>query len=238
LRTNCCEIASPNPVPPYSRVVLASAWAKALEQARLLLGLMPRPLSSTVKRSAQLAVVFFIVRCAGRFDAQFNVAARGELQRIADQVDQYLAQTQRIAQQLRRQLGRGPDHQLQPAFGGTPGEQVADLVQRVGRSKGRASSSSLPDSIFEKSNTSSMMLQQALTSAADLAEVVQRLRRQFEVRAQAGEAEDGVHRRADLMADVGQEFALGTGGRFGVGARLLDHAHRPRFLIRGDERLL
>jgi hypothetical protein len=58
------------------------------------------------------------------------------------------------------------------------------------------------------------------------------------VRAQAGEAEDGVHRGADLVADIGQEVALGAGGRFGVGARLFQHAHRACLLEGRDERLL
>ena len=56
-----------------------------------------------------------------------------------------------------------------------------------------------------------------------------------------GHADDGVHRRADLVADVGQELALGLVGRLGdllgllellllpadPGARASDPAHRP-----------
>ena len=38
---------------------------------------------------------------------------------------------------------------------------------------------------------------------------------------QIGEAEDGVHRRADFVAHVGQECALGPVGRLGSGSRLV-----------------
>jgi hypothetical protein len=166
------------------------------------------------------------------------VAARGELERVADQVDQDLAQPQRIAQQVGRHVGRRPQHQFQAALGGAPREQVGDLVQRVGQVERQGFQFQLAR--FDLGEVQHVVddLQQALAGAADLAEVVQRLRRQVEVRAQAGEAEDGVHRGADLVADIGQEVALGAGGRFGVGARLFQHAHRVRFLEGRDERLL
>ena len=38
---------------------------------------------------------------------------------------------------------------------------------------------------------------------------------QRRVQGQLGHAEDGVHRRADLVADVGQELVLGAVGRLG-----------------------
>ena len=41
------------------------------------------------------------------------------------------------------------------------------------------------------------------------------------VEQQAGHADDGVHRRADLVAHVRQERALGLVGRLGRGARFL-----------------
>jgi hypothetical protein len=45
---------------------------------------------------------------------------------------------------------------------------------------------------------------------------------------EVGEADDGIHRRADFMAHVGQEGALGAVGRFGL---VLGAAQFPRAFI-------
>ena len=49
--TNCCEIASPNPVPPKRRVVDASTCVKASSTVASLSAGIPIPVSSTRKRS-------------------------------------------------------------------------------------------------------------------------------------------------------------------------------------------
>ena len=45
------QIASPSPVPPYSRVVDASAWLKAWNSRVWASGSMPMPVSRTSKRT-------------------------------------------------------------------------------------------------------------------------------------------------------------------------------------------
>ncbi|OFA07223.1 hypothetical protein DUGA2_05550 [Duganella sp. HH101] len=210
---------------------------EGLEQAGLLL--VADPQAAVLDDEAQPDVAVAGHRgLVVALDPQFDVAARGELECVADQVDQDLAQAQRVAQQVGRHVRRRPDHQFQSALRGPPREQVGQLAQGVGQVEGQRLQFQLAR--FDLGEVQHVVddLQQALAGAADLAEVVQRLRRQVQMRAQACEAEDGVHRRADFVADVGQEVALGAGGRFGVGARLLQQPQRARLLVGRDEGLL
>jgi hypothetical protein len=78
--------------------------------------------------------------------------------------------------------------------------------------------------------------------AADHLEALGLRRRQRAVERQLGHADDAVHRRADLVAHVGEEFALGAGRRLGrlfaravassaclraVESRKIERKHRP-----------
>ena len=58
-------------------------------------------------------------------------------------------------------------------------------------------------------------VQQAVRGRFDQAEIVPLLGRQSGVERQVRHADDAVHRRADFVAHVGQEFALGAAARFG-----------------------
>ena len=82
----------------------------------------------------------------------------------------------------------------------------------VRRSKSSVSSSSLPASIFEKSRMSLI----SVSSDSPLVRTISAYSRCSVVRPrvqqQAGHADDAVHRRADLVAHVGQELALGHVG--------------------------
>lgn len=49
--TSCFEMESPRPVPPYRRVVEASAWVKRSKTRESGSGAMPIPVSSTPKRT-------------------------------------------------------------------------------------------------------------------------------------------------------------------------------------------
>jgi hypothetical protein len=85
-----------------------------------------------------------------------------------------------------------------------------------------AASLAWPASIFDSSRMSLISAQQVVAGAVDDAQVALLLvehagRLAHDLR----EADDGVERRAQLVAHVGQENALGAVGRFGV-------AHRDR----------
>ena len=57
--------------------------------------------------------------------------------------------------------------------------------------------------------------QQRVGRVLTMLQILALLGRQLGVEGQLGHAEDAVHRRADLVAHVGQEFALGPAGRLG-----------------------
>jgi hypothetical protein len=98
-RTSCCEIDSPRPVPPYSRVVEPLAWLKARNSLALLLrrhadaGVAHRKAQSALCRAGSA----FQQRCT---DSSSSPAGR-EFDRVVDQVDQHLPQPQRIAHRWR-----------------------------------------------------------------------------------------------------------------------------------------
>ena len=92
----------PRPVPPCRRARLLSACSKASNSfARAAAG-MPMPVSETVKRSRWRPSAG---RCH-RLDDQAHLAGRGELDRVAEQVEQHLAQVAGIAAQCDRHVLR------------------------------------------------------------------------------------------------------------------------------------
>ena len=88
-------MARPSPVPPKRRVVDASAWANASKMSRLLSAAMPMPVSWTATRN--------VTRVGGHrlgVDAHRDFAALGELDRVADQVDEDLAEPAGVADEI------------------------------------------------------------------------------------------------------------------------------------------
>ena len=65
-----------------------------------------------------------------------------------------------------------------------------------------------------------------------VADVLALLGRQSGLQRQVGHADDGVHRRADLMAHVGQEFSLGHRRLLGALARHVELSHELRETLR------
>ena len=90
------------------------------------------------------------------------------------------------------------------------------------RSKGSRSSSSLPASIFEKSRMSSITRSRASPLDRTISANSRCSGRQLGVEQQAGHADDGVHRRPDLVAHRGQEGALRPRRRLRLLARPLE----------------
>ena len=146
----------------------------------------------------------------------------GELDRVADQVHEHLAQPPRIAPHDRRHVGSDQRGQLE-ALGLRRARPAARATSSTAsrRSKSMVSSSSLPASIFEKSRMSLMI---ASSASPDCAHRLRRTRAargvSSRVEQQLGHADHAVHRRADLVAHLGQELALGPARRLRRVARL------------------
>ena len=113
-------------------------------------------------------------------------------------------------------VGRDVAGQLQPLLRGPAGPGSRMASPRLSRrSKATGSRSSLPASILEKSRMSLMTVSSDSADALTMLQVLALLGGQVGVQGQLGHAEDAVHRRADLVAHVGQELALGPVGGLG-----------------------
>jgi hypothetical protein len=155
----------------------------------------------------------FAVAFPEQFGAQPDAPLFGKLDCVADVVVQGLAQAQRVAAQPCRHLA-GVDVEHQPARPGfveglrahvveyrVQGEVVLVQLDRVGLDPG-----DVEDVVDHR--------QQVVCRGIDLGQPLRLLRRRLATPQQVREADDGVHRRADLVADVGQEAALGQVGLF------------------------
>ena len=156
-----------------------------------------------------------------RPQAQHHFALGGELDGIADQVDAAPAAAAVVADEA-----GGAPVDVEQAASTFLAPILADRITDRSRSrrstrKRRGSSVSLPASILEKSRMSLMMVSSESRRACDRLDVVALLGGQRGVEQQLGHAEDAVHRRADFMAHVGQELALGHTRLFGPRQRLL-----------------
>ena len=100
------EIVRPSPVPPYLRVVELSACANGSKMALALLGGMPMPVSRTVNCSARRPSSGWLLSARRASD---HFALLGELDGVADQVDEDLAQAARVAARAVGHVGRDVD---------------------------------------------------------------------------------------------------------------------------------
>jgi hypothetical protein len=149
-------MASPRPVPPYLRVVDASACEKDWKSLLML---------SDVKTNACIAHgegedEFFLsvsvpIPLAG--DSENHLALFCEFDRVAEQVGDDLPQTGGISHDGWRNFAFEKIGDVDAFFNGAGGDQVERDSTQSRRSSGRASRSMRPASIFEKSRMSLMM---------------------------------------------------------------------------------
>ena len=126
-------MARPRPVPPYLRVVLLSAWLKLLEQPALALLRTGRcrcraPRSAAVRRARPSGCT-----------AQHHLAGFGELDRVAQQVEQDLAQPRHVAVD-RPAAPRRFEHigDVQVLLGRAAGDQVERRFDALAQVEGMA----------------------------------------------------------------------------------------------------
>ena len=117
--TSRAAIVSPRPVPPYFRVVEVSSCSKARKTRSCLSGGMPMPVSRTAKRRLHLPSGRGL---AGDFHAHDHLALVGELDGVADQVEQHLAQPAGVADQGVGHVRLHVADQLQPLLVGPHGQ--------------------------------------------------------------------------------------------------------------------
>ena len=148
--------------------------------------------------------------------AEHDHAAVGELQRVAEQVDEHLLDAQRVAAQARRQrrVDRGIDaDRLVLAQRRGQAQHARGERRQVQRQVGL----DLQPAGFEARQVEQVVddAQHQLRRLLDVLEVVALGGGRLLGARQAGEADDGMERRAQLVADAGDELVARTqaGGR-------------------------
>ena len=144
--------------------------------------------------------------------AHHDRPALGELDRVADQIGEYLANTQRIAEQAGGHVGVDDRRLLQALLLGhrrQHGLHVLDDVVQVQRNMLQRQLARLD--LGEVENVVDDR-QQRFGALADGAQIILLAGRQGGALQQAGEADDAVQRRADLVAHIGQELRLDLAG--------------------------
>ncbi len=189
---------------------------------------MPMPVSRTAKRSSTRLVLRSV---PDRLDRDEDLSRGGELDRVAQEVDQDLAQPRGVALDHGRHRGIDPAADLQPLARRLGGEQVDRLLHAGAQGERGGLDGELAGLDLREVQNVVEQGEQRLAAAADRLQVFALLGGERGAGEDAGHADDRVHRRADLVAHVGQELALEP-----VGAvRLL--LGRARLLLRPLELL-
>ena len=207
--TRRAAIVRPRPVPPYLRVVEVSSCSKARKIFSCLSGGMPMPVSLTVKRSS----TSLRRGVAGDLHAHDHLALLGELDGVADQVEQHLAQPAGVADQGVGHVRLHVVDQLQPLPVGPHGQGPQGVADR--RSQREIGQVQLELAGLDLGEVEQVVddAQQVVGGGLDRFQALPLVLGQGRVEGQLGHAEDGVHGGADLVADVGQELVLGPVGR-------------------------
>ena len=148
-----------------------------------------------------------------------DAAGLGVLEAVADEVDDDLAQAQAIERDLARQIGRQAHLHHQSLLGDHVREQrlaAAEEIAQIGRHRVQLQLAGLDLAHVEDVVDEPEQHLAALGDGLHVELLAVALHRVLE---QLREAEDRVHRRADLVTHVGEEGALlAVGGVGGIGA--------------------
>jgi hypothetical protein len=153
-------------------------------------------------------------------DLDPNLAGVGELHGVADEIQHDLSQTSRIAHDDGGHVRRNAAGQLQPFLLGATRQQVDAALDRVAKNERdalecqttRLDLRHVEDVVDDRHQGFGRVLRRL--------DVVALVPGQLRLQREIGHADDCVHRRADLMAHVREEVALG--GSRGLGTRAGD----------------
>ena len=149
-----------------------------------------------------------------------DLAALGELDGVADQVDEHLAKPSRIAEDGRRHVRLDVTGQLEALLVRARRQQPDRLLHGLAQVERHPLERQLPRLDLREVENVVDERQQRLGRVLHRPQVLALLRGQLRPERQLRHADDAVHRRADLMAHVRQELALG--GRRLLGDELGD----------------
>jgi len=150
----------------------------------------------------------------GQFHVQHDFSRFGELDGVADEVDEHLAQARGIAHQFGRHSRRDPAGQLQLFFMGPDGHNVPGLLHQLSKVERNVLQMDMPGLHLGNIENVVDNVQKVFPGLPEnlhefLLFFVQRRLRQ-EVR----HSQDGVQGGSDFVAHAGQEFGLRVAGHF------------------------
>jgi hypothetical protein len=157
-------------------------------------------------------------------DADRNLASRCELDGIARQVDENLAQAARVAAQQHGNGGICGVEKLHPLLVGTHGQRGGEVVKQARQIEvQRLQVEFIRLDLGNVENIVDQDEQRFATGAHDVG-VAPLFIVQFRIQQQPGHADNPVHGGPDFVAHVSQKLALGNIGHFRLGG----HAVGPR----------
>ena len=192
---------------------------RLLERAEDLVELVLRNADAGIAdREVQLRVALAPLE---HLDADDDLAGVGELDRVADQVHEHLAEPVGIAHEKVGNFGFDVGGELQSLVLGRDRQPPERVCQVVANAEGPMGELELARLDLGEVEDVVDDVQQVVGGAANELEllaldgIVGALERQL------GHTHDAVHRRADLVAHVGEELRLGAGGLLRLPHRLL-----------------
>ena len=217
-------MASPRPVPPFCACSSCRPAGTPRRSAAWSASAIPGPVSATATTNASSA----------RVACDRHLAGLGELDGVADEVEQHLGEAPLVAP-AERQVGRDLDAQREPLLGRQRldgrDDRLHHLRQRVVvERQGELAGLDLGqvEHVVDQAEQVPAARLHALEHLADLLGHLA----VDAVQDQLGVAEDGVERRAQLVAHVGQELRLVLAGDSSWRPLLLDLVEQPRVLDR------
>ena len=154
-------------------------------------------------------------------DVDHHLALLGELQGIADEIDDDLPQADRVPLEHVGHVGRHVASQLQPLLVGAGRQGVERVAQVIAQAEGDGIEVQPPRLDLGKIKNVVDNGQQRMGRFLHQLQIFALLDAKAGFQDEIGHADDGVHRRTDLVAHVGQEHALGAVCRFGCFLPLL-----------------
>ena len=154
-----------------------------------------------------------------------DLAVLRELHGVAQQIDQHLAQPQRVSHQGRRYVWIHVGGEAEPFLTSPWAEQRLGFGDDLVQVERHVVQIEVPGLDFREVEDVVDQLEQVVTRVTEHFDVLALLGGERRFPQQVGHAEDPVHRRADLVAHRRQEFALRPVGVLGT-PRLLERLTR------------
>ena len=224
-------MARPRPVPPYLRLVLASACWNASKMIFCFSSGMPMPVSDTSKAITRRRLVEDRMLGApaadGGRDRQPHAALLGELEGVRQQVLQHLLQALGVGRDAAAEMRIDLDVERElPVFRLVP-ERPRDRVEQIGDEDLLRVDRDRAGFDLRQIENVADQVEQIGAGAVDGAGEFDLLGGQIAVRVVAellAEDQDAVERRAQLVRHVGEEFGLVLRGQRELGRLFLERA--------------